>query len=219
MTGGTAPPPGPKAVQQCTRVLGLLLAGGLARRMGGGDKCLLTLAGRPLLAHAIDRLRPQVSAMAISAVGDPGRFAAFGLEVVEDAVPGRQGPLAGILAGLELARAASPPFTHVLSVAADTPFFPVELERALAQASGTDDAIALATSDGRDHPTFARWPAGLADAMRRALVERGERGVGRFALGRGAVRVAFPGQPFDPFFNINTRADLEAARARAASIL
>ena len=141
-------------------LLGVLLAGGAARRMGGGDKCLLLLGGRPLLAHAIDRLTPQVDAMVLSANGDPDRFAAFGLPVVADPIPGSAGPLAGILGAMLWARRHRPDVRQIVSVATDTPFFPDDLVARLSAAAGKD-AIAIARSGGRDHRVFGVFPVDL----------------------------------------------------------
>jgi len=153
-------------------VLGLLLAGGRARRMGGGDKCLLELAGRPILAHVIERARPQAERLVLNANGDPGRFAAFELPVVPDSVTGFAGPLAGVLAGLEWARENEPECAWVASIATDTPFFPHDLVARLHEGSEKEGAdMACAASGGRPHPVFGLWPVRLAEDLRRALVE------------------------------------------------
>lgn len=193
-------------------ILGLVLAGGLARRMGGGDKCLAPLAGRPLLAHILDRLMPQVGAVALNANGDPARFAAFGLPVVPDGVPGFAGPLAGVLAGLDRARERHPAASHVLTVAGDAPFLPRDLAARLAAALAGDAAdIATAASGRRSHPVFALWPVALAADLRRALVDDDVRKVDRFTAGYRLATVTFADTPVDPFFNVNTGEDLEAA--------
>ena len=192
-------------------VVAVVLAGGLARRMGGGDKALLHLAGRPMLGHILERLRPQVSGMALSANGDPARFAAFGLPVLPDAAPGG-GPLAGVLAGMRWAARAHPG-AKLLSLPSDTPLLPPDLvARLLAVRLTTGAAIACAASGGRRHPVVALWPAALADALAAALAE-GERGVGRFAAAHGLAAVEFAAEPVDPFMNVNTPADLAAAEA------
>lgn len=195
-------------------VLAVILAGGLARRMGGGDKPLVRLAGRPLIAHVLERLAPQVSALVVNANGAPGRFAAFGLPVVPDGVPDHPGPLAGVLAGLEWAVAHRPDVGAVLSVPGDAPFLPADLVSRLAAAG----APAFAASAGQSHPTVALWPVALAPALRAALVEEGLRKVGAFAARHGAIRVEWPVGPVDPFFNANTPDDLATA-ARLASRL
>jgi len=186
-------------------VAGVILAGGLATRMGGGDKPLLRLHGRPLLAQVIDRLAPQVTALALNANGDPARFAGFGLPVLADPVPGHPGPLAGVLAGMDWA--AGEGFARVLSVAGDTPFLPADLVARLAAVP-----FGVAASLGRQHPVVALWPVTLRGALREALA-RGQHKVGRFAADHGAEAVDFPAPP-DPFLNINTPEDLARAEGR-----
>lgn len=204
-------------------IAGIILAGGLSRRMGGGDKPLRPLAGRSLLDHVATRLAPQVGALAINANGDPARLSSFGLPVAPDTIEGFAGPLAGILAGLEWA-ATNTSAKRVASVAGDTPFFPQDLVRRLLEATSDETpAIAVATSGGRTHPTFALWPVDLAAALRAALVEAGERRVTAFIARHAHVEVdfAFPhvaGLDYDPFFNINTPQDLAGAE-RLAQII
>ena len=193
----------------------VLLAGGLARRMGGGDKPLRVLGGRALLAHVLDRIRPQVGAVALSANGDPARFAAFGLPVLADALPGQPGPLAGVLAGMRWAAALG--VAEVLSVPTDTPFLPPDLVARLAAARRAGGMpIACAESLGRTHPVVALWPAALADALAAALRE-GKRSVAHWAAGQGVVSVAFEAAGGDPFFNVNSPEDLAEAEALLAS--
>lgn len=196
------------------RVGGLLLAGGQARRMGGGDKCLLELAGRPMLAHAIDRLRPQVTMLALNANGDPARFAGFGLPVVADVVEGFAGPLAGVLTGMGWLRRADPEANWLVTAATDTPFFPADLvARLLDAATAAGAEVAFAASAGRIHPVFGLWRLALEPALRRALVDEDERKIDRFAGRYRMAEAAFADAPFDPFFNINRPDDLaEAAR-------
>lgn len=196
------------------RPLGVILAGGLSRRMGGGDKCLLSLDGKPLLHHAIDRLGPQVSGLVLNANGDPERFADFGLPVVADSIEGFAGPLAGVLAGLDYAAAHG--FDHIVTAAADTPFLPTDLvDRLLAAAeeAGTPMAMA-ATPDperGRSrHPTFALWPVALREDLRQALTD-GVRKVIVWTDSHGCAPVTFGIDPIDPFFNVNTPDDLARA--------
>lgn len=192
------------------KAAGILLAGGLATRMGGGDKPLRRLAGRPILAHVIDRIRPQVSALALNANGDPARMAEFGLQVVADAIPGFPGPLAGIHAGMAWARAHHPEIDDILSVPADTPFLPADLADRLAAARGDAD-IAVAASGGNAHPVVALWPVRLADELRRLVTEEGMRRVTDFARRHRVAYADFPVGAIDPFLNINRPADLEAA--------
>lgn len=189
-------------------VAAVILAGGQATRMGGGDKPLRPLRGRPILAHVVARIAPQVETLAISANGDPARFAAYGLPVLPDSVPGFPGPLAGVLAGMDWAAAQG--LDRLLSVPGDTPFLPADLVVKLAR-----HPFAMAASKGRKHPVVALWPVALREKLRAALAA-GERRVGRFAAEYGARAVAFEA-PQDPFFNINTPEDLEAAQARLAT--
>lgn len=199
-------------------VIGAVLAGGLARRMGGGDKGLLRLAGRPILARAIERLAPQCRAVVLNANGDPSRFAAFGLPVVPDDVPGHAGPLAGVLAVLDHAAERHPEAGGVVTVTADAPFLPVDLVSRLREGRGREAAdIACAASGGRPHPAIALWPVGLRAELRRALVVDGERRVSRFAARHRVATVAWEGAP-DPFFNVNTPGDLAEAEALIALI-
>lgn len=194
---------------------GVILAGGLASRMGGGDKALLDLGGRPLLAHAIERLEPQVAGLALNANGDAGRFARFGLPVLADSVPGYAGPLAGVLAGLDWA--AEQGGESIVTVAADTPFFPCDLvPRLLFAGEGMAHPLVLAaTAEAggmvRLQPTIGLWPVALREVLREALA-RGERKVRAWAEAQGARVAEFETVGFDPFFNINTPEDLQRAR-------
>lgn len=194
---------------------GVILAGGRASRMGGGDKTLLGVGGRSLLARAVARLAPQAAALAISANGDPARLAGFGLPVLADGMAGFPGPLAGILAGMDWAAADGA--SHVLSVAADTPFFPADLGARLA-ATGAPIALAATTGpDGapRPHPTFGLWPVALREDLRAALAA-GRRRVLIWARENGAAEAVFPAAPFDPFFNVNAPDDIAGAERIAA---
>jgi molybdopterin-guanine dinucleotide biosynthesis protein A len=188
---------------------GVILAGGLSRRMGGGDKPLLPLAGRPLLAHVIERLRPQVGALAVNANGNATRFAPFGLEVVADDAADFAGPLAGILAAMNWARRLHPAAAAVLTVPADTPFLPRDLAARL-KAAG---APALARSGGRIHPVVGLWPLRLRDDLQRALRVEGIRKVEAWTARLDPVLVDFEAGAIDPFFNINTPEDLIRAEA------
>jgi molybdopterin-guanine dinucleotide biosynthesis protein A len=192
--------------------LGVILAGGLARRMGGGDKALVELAGRPLLAHAIERLAPQVDRIVINANGDPARLDSFRLPVVADSVEGFAGPLAGVLTGLEWAAANAPECAWVASVAVDAPFFPADLVArfvAAVEAEGAD--MACAASNGRAHPVFGLWPVRLAGDLRRALVEQDVRKVDAWTARYSLAEAVFPAPVVDPFLNINRPEDLAAA--------
>lgn len=186
--------------------LAVILAGGRAQRMGGGDKCRLDLGGTTIIAEILRRLRPQCARMALSANGDPSRFADLGLPVLPDTEPDHPGPLAGLLVGMD--HAASVGLERVLTVAGDTPFLPPDLCDRLQG----DGAIAMAASNGVRHPVVGLWRVDLRDDLRAAL-RRGERAIGRWAMGHDARLVEFPVQGHDPFFNVNTAEDLEAARA------
>ena len=176
--------------------------------MGGRDKALMTLAGEPLLAHAVARLAPQVASLALSANGDASRFARFDLPVLADNALD-QGPLAGILAGLDWAAAQGA--EHLVTVAVDTPFFPCDLvPRLLLAAEIGGAAAAIAESHGRAHPTFALWPVGAASAVREALGQ-GERKLMVQEALTTAARATWD-DILDPFFNINTEADLATAK-------
>lgn len=197
---------------------GCILAGGLARRMGGGDKTLLPLAGAPMLARVISRLERQVGAVVLNANGDPARFAEFGLPVVADLIEGFAGPLAGILAGLRWARAHHGEAQGVISVAGDTPFYPADLAPRLLEARGPDpERIVLARSDGHMHPVFGYWPVSVADSLERFLREGTTRKVLAFVDLHPNTAADFTPEPgaADPFFNINTPEDLDAAETRA----
>ena len=200
--------------------LGLILDGGLARRMGGADKGLVTLAGRPMLAHVIERLRPQCAELAISANGDPARFARFGLPVVADDPPDFLGPLAGVLAGLDFCARRAPGMAHLATLPADAPFAPKDFVARLHEARRASGAvIAVAASGGRVHHVAAVWPVALAAELRRALADEGLRKVESFAERFSVAVVDWPCEPADPFFNVNTSEDLARAEAliRASS--
>jgi molybdopterin-guanine dinucleotide biosynthesis protein A len=199
-------------------VIGLLLAGGRSSRMGGGDKCLRSLASRPILSHIIERLKPQVGRMVLNANGDPSRFSAFGLPVVADSIAGFAGPLAGVHAGLEWARTSVPAASHVVTAATDTPFFPTDLvTRLFAASHDLSASLVVARSDEGVHPVIGLWPVALAPLIEDFL-KQGMRKVGAFAKQQGAVEVYFPrvevgGTSIDPFFNINQPEELACADA------
>ena len=200
------------------KIVGLLLAGGQSRRMGGGDKALRLLGGITLLERAIGRLRPQVDTLVLNANGDPGRFAKFGLPVVPDSAPDFAGPLAGVLAGLDWAASQRPDCPYVVSVATDAPFLPVDLVARLA--GGLDEAhadLACAASGGRAHPVFGLWPVRLREDLRRAVIEEGIRKVDLWTARHRLATVPFDDQPVDPFFNVNRPEDLENAVASLKS--
>ena len=192
-----------------TAPLGVILAGGLARRMGGGDKGLLPLGEATILDRVIARLAPQVAGLALNANGDPARFARLGLPVIADSVEGYPGPLAGVLAGLDWA--AGQGASHIVTAAWDTPFFPPDLARRLEAEPGP---ITLARTPQGRHPTFGLWPVDLADDLRAALLA-GTRKVLDWTDRHGTSYADFDGEP-DPFFNVNTPDDLAAAEALLA---
>ena len=195
-------------------IAGVLLAGGQSRRMGGGDKCLLPLAGRAVLARIIERARPQVGPLVLNANGEAARFAAFGLPVVADVVAGFAGPLAGILTGMEWARANAPDCEWLASFACDAPFLPADLVARLVATvalSGAD--MGCAASAGREHPVFGLWPVRLAEDLRHALVGEGIRKVDVWTARYHLVRAEFTADPLDPFFNLNAPEDFDRAEA------
>jgi molybdenum cofactor guanylyltransferase len=196
-------------------VIGLLLAGGRSSRMGGGDKCLRLLDGKPIMARIIERLKSQVSDILINANGDSSRFATFGFPVVADRIAGFAGPLAGIHAGLEWIKANRPGTSHAVTVATDTPFFPLDLARRFLDEQRQSAALLVARSDEGVHPVIGLWPLALASAIEDFL-KRNKRKVGSFAEEQGAVEVYFPkieigGALMDPFFNINEPEELAKA--------
>lgn len=199
-----------------SEIHGLILAGGLARRMGGGDKAFAMLRGRPLIAHALERLKPQTAGLLISANGEAARFARFGAPVVADDIAGFAGPLAGVLAGLDWLARERPQAAHLLSMPADTPFLPRDLAARLDAARRNEGArLACAASGGRQHPAAALWPVDLRHDLRRALVDEDLRKIGMFLARYPLARVEWPVAPRDPFFNINAPDDLAAAEALA----
>jgi molybdopterin-guanine dinucleotide biosynthesis protein A len=197
-------------------VAGIILAGGQSRRMGGGDKPLLSLGEGSLVEHVARRLTPQVATLALNANGDPARFAGMGLPVLADSVSGYPGPLAGILTGLDWTT-SNTACRSLVSAAGDTPFFPADLVQRLADAAASQPgAIAVASSGGRWHPTFALWPVSLRDALHHFLIDEDKRRVSAFMERHGFITVEFPlidaeGERIDPFFNINTPDDLAEA--------
>ncbi|MCZ8078468.1 MAG: molybdenum cofactor guanylyltransferase [Rhodobacteraceae bacterium] len=190
------------------RIFGVILAGGQGRRMGGADKAMLALAGRPLIAHVTDRLEPQVERLAISANGDAARFAALRLPVLADLRS--EGPLSGILSALDWAAPLGA--TAVVSAPVDAPFLPPDLVPRLILAGEAADGCALARSGGNDHPTFGLWPVALREPLRAFLASGEKTRVRSFADAQNAARADFPDD--GAFANLNTPEDLAAAAAR-----
>ncbi len=194
------------------RVLGVLLAGGLARRMGGGDKCLKMLSGKTLLATAIERASGQVDVLVLNASGDPARFSGFGLPVVADVIENYAGPLAGVLTAMEWAAGNMADVEWVATFATDAPFFPMDMvARLMAEIETSGAEMACATSNGRSHPVFALWPVRLATDLRRAMIDEEMRKIDRWTARYKLAQVDFPLDPVDPFTNINTPEDLSMA--------
>jgi len=195
---------------------GVLLAGGLARRMGGGDKPMRTLGGRTLLERVIARLEPQCDSLILNANGDPARFASFGLPVISDGVAGFPGPLAGILAGLDWAAANRPDVAWVLSAAADCPFLPRDLVARLHRARSEQNAqLAVAASDGQSHHVIGLWNVALREELRHALVVEDIRKIDRWTARYPLATVTWSAEPLDPFFNANTVDDIAVAERLA----
>jgi molybdopterin-guanine dinucleotide biosynthesis protein A len=181
--------------------------------MGGGDKPLRLLGGRPMLDHVLARIAPQVAAVILNANGDPARFAAHGLPVVPDGLPDHPGPLAGILAALDWAAARRPDLRWVVSVPGDSPFVPMDLAVGLHEARiAAGVPLACARSGGQAHPPIGLWPVALRDDLRAALLA-GERKIDRWTARHGCAPADWPDAPVDPFFNANAPEDLAAAEA------
>lgn len=193
-------------------VVGVLLAGGRSRRMGGGDKCLAALGGETLLSRAVARARPQVGPLLLNANGDPARFSGYGLPVAADVVEGFHGPLAGVLTGMDWAAEHTPAARWIATFATDAPFFPLDLvDRLLAAVEGAAADLACARSAGRTHPVFGLWPVALAGDLRSALVDEGLRKIDAWTARHRLAEASFPAGPSDPFFNLNRPEDLAAA--------
>ena len=196
------------------RTLGLVLAGGLARRMGGGDKALIRIGGETILERALLRFAPQCARVILNANGDPARFAPFALPVVPDNVAGFAGPLAGVLAGLDWAAEHAPDLAWVASVPGDCPFLPGDLVARLHAARAEAGApLACARSGEWRHPVVALWSVALRDDLRHALVDEDLRKIEVWTARHGVAIADWPTEPVDPFFNVNTPQDAaEAAR-------
>src|SRR5438128_11736571 len=194
------------------RILGLVLAGGLARRMGGGDKTRMRVGDKTILERVLARFKPQCAAVILNANGDPARFSDTGLPVVPDTVPGFAGPLAGILAGLDWTAAHAPAITDVASVPGDCPFLPGDLVARLSavrEAAGVP--LACARSGDWRHPVVGLWPVALRQDLRKALVDEGLHKIEAWTARHGVAIAEWPDTPVDPFFNVNTPEDVAAA--------
>ncbi len=203
----------------------VILAGGLSKRMGVEDKALMPIGGKPMIARVIERLRPQVERMVISANGDASRFAAFGLPVLPDTFENFPGPLAGLHAGLRWTEANFPEARFMASVATDTPFFPTDLVARLSEGCGRDEnTVALAASSAGTHPIFGLWPVKLADVLDRAMKAGKAAKVLEFADRFMRLNVVFDdivlpdGETVDPFFNVNTPEDAAKAEEIARAL-
>ena len=197
--------------------LGLVLAGGLARRMGGGDKARIKIGGASILQRVLARLAPQCGRVIINANGDATRFADTGLPVVADSVPDFAGPLAGILAGLDWAAQNAPAIEWLVSVPGDCPFLPKDLVTRLHQARVTSNVpLACARSGEWRHPVVGLWPAGLREDLRRALAGENLHKIELWTARHGIAIAEWPAAPFDPFFNVNTPEDAARAETIAA---
>lgn len=200
-----------------SKPLGLILAGGLARRMGGGDKGLIKIGTETILDRALSRMSPQCSRMIINANGDPARFAFTGLPVVPDDIPDFAGPLAGILAGLDWAAKNSPATEYVASAPGDCPFLPRELIKRLEEARIAENkSLACAKSGDWRHPVVGLWPVALRADLRNALMNEGLHKIEIWTARHGVAIAAWPDQPIDPFFNVNTPEDAARANEVAA---
>ncbi len=196
--------------------IGVILAGGLARRMGGGDKAMREIAGRTILQRVIDRVGPQCSGLILNANGDPARFDSFGLPVVPDDVPDFAGPLAGILAALDWTAQHRPETPWVVSAAADCPFLPRDLvARFQAVRREEESQLCVARSDGQTHPVIGLWSVNLRHDLRKSLVEEDCRKIDRWTARHALATVDWPTLPVDPFFNANTPHDLAEAERLA----
>ena len=204
-------------IETAPGIPGVLLAGGLARRMGGGDKPMRTIGGKTILERVITRLAPQCDGLILNANGDPARFAPFGLPVIADDVADFPGPLAGILAALDWMAANRPEVKRVLSAAADCPFLPRDLVARLECARAAENAeLAVAASDGQTHPVVGLWSVHLRDELRHALVREDIRKIDRWTARYPLATVSWPVTPLDPFFNANTIDDIAEAERLAA---
>ena len=199
-------------VIKADQLVGVILAGGLSRRMGGGDKSMLALGGQPILNYVVDLAQAQVDTVLLNVNGDAQRFAAFELPVQADIVPDFAGPLAGVVSAMAWAKQHKPNATHIITMAADTPFFPADyVSRMIKQMQLGGQRLACASYEGRTQPVFGLWPVDLFDDLYRAIVEDDMRKVDRFTSPYGVADVAFDELTHNPFFNVNRPEDLSLA--------
>jgi molybdopterin-guanine dinucleotide biosynthesis protein A len=200
------------SLEKAMRPAAVILAGGRSSRMGGGDKCLLPLAGRPMIAHILDAITAQTGDVLINTNSDPAPFLRYGQPVLPDAIPGFQGPLAGILTGMLWSRRRHPRQAHLLTLASDVPFLPGDLVARLCRTLTQQRAdIAIASSPDGTHPTIGLWPVDLAERLEHDLMEGSVRSVHQWI---GSFRVAQAEFDTIALANINTPADLAACRGR-----
>jgi molybdenum cofactor guanylyltransferase len=208
---------GPSPAMTTAKPLGLVLAGGLARRMGGGDKARIRIGDKTILDRVLAQLAPQCARIILNANGDPARFADTRLPVVPDSVPDFAGPLAGILAGLDWAAAQAPDLPDIVSVPGDCPFLPADLVARLAAARQAQRLpLACARSGEWRHPVVGLWPVALRDDLRKALLEEGLHKIEAWTARHGIAIAEWAAEPVDPFFNVNTPADAAEAERIAA---
>jgi len=204
----TVPPP---------PTLGLVLAGGLARRMGGGDKARIEIGGVTILDRVLATLSAQCTGIIINANGDPKRFADTGLEVVPDIVPGYAGPLAGILTGLDWLAKQNNGVEWLVSVPGDCPFLPTDLVARLHEARAqAATPLACAKSGEWRHPVVGLWNVSLRSDLRHALIVEDLHKIEIWTSRHGIAIAEWPDHPFDPFFNVNTPDDAAQAERIAA---
>ena len=200
-----------------SEIVGVILAGGLARRMGGGDKSMLQLGGRRILDYVIESAQNQLQTVIINANGDPQRFAEFNLPVQADIVPDFAGPLAGVVSAMAWVKQNQPSITHIITLAADTPFFPADyVTRMLELMQLKGQRLACASYQGRTQPVFGLWPVDLFDDLYKALVEDDIRKVDRFTAPYGVADVAFDELTHNPFFNVNKPEDIAIGEQQLA---
>ena len=199
------------------QVVGVILAGGLARRMGGGDKSMLKLGGRRILDYVIESAQNQLQTVIINANGDPQRFAEFNLPVQADIVPDFAGPLAGVVSAMAWVKQNQPSITHIITLAADTPFFPADyVTRMLELMQLKHQRLACASYQGRTQPVFGLWPVDLFDDLYKALVEDDMRKVDRFTTPYGVADVPFDELISNPFSNVNKPEDIDLGEQQLA---